>query len=163
MFPEATKMPIDSRGPLAVNRVRSEDSDVVWKIIEEYYQAAGVIARDSREDFKRLYFAEGAGVWLASAGGCGVGCIALRPLAAIPKAAEVKRLYVQVQYRGTGVARALYAGLESYARDFGYDALYLDTTEEMRAAQRFYTALGFALVPRYNNNPQATIFMRKNL
>jgi GNAT superfamily N-acetyltransferase len=156
-------MPRDFYGPLAIHRVRSEEAGAAWKIIEEYYQAARVLARDSRTDFERLYFTAGAGVWLATAAGDGVGCIALRPLSLTPKAAEVKRLYVQPQHRVRGIAKALYAGLESYARDFGYGSLYLDTTDEMTEAQRFYAALGFALVPRYNDNPQATIFMRKNL
>ncbi len=45
----------------------------------------------------------------------------------------------------------------------GYEWLYLDTTDDMVAAQRFYAALGYELTTRYNDNPQATIFMRKDL
>jgi predicted lactoylglutathione lyase len=39
----------------------------------------------------------------------------------------------------------------------------LDTTDEMVAAQRFYAALGYEKTSSYNDNSQATIFMRKNL
>ena len=53
--------------------------------------------------------------------------------------------------------------LEEYAHERGYQWLYLDTTDDMVAAQRFYAALGYELTPRYNDNPQATIFMRKDL
>ena len=60
-------------------------------------------------------------------------------------------------------SRKLFIDLEEYARERGYEWLYLDTTDEMVAAQRFYAALGYELTTRYNDNPQATIFMRKDL
>jgi GNAT superfamily N-acetyltransferase len=148
---------------LNVHRAHAEECDAAWKIIEEYYEAAGVIARDAREDFARIYFGDGAGVWLATFVNDVVGCVALRPLGSIARSGEVKRLYVQPSYRGRGIAAALYQCLELYARRFRYEWLYLDTTDEMVAAQRFYAALGYELTASYNDNPQATIFMRKEL
>jgi GNAT superfamily N-acetyltransferase len=146
-----------------VQRVPAKNCDRAWKIIEEYYEAAGVVARDAKEDFARTYFSDGAGVWLATLENDVVGCVALRQLAAIAHSGEVKRLYVRQQFRGRGIAGALYQSLETYAREQGYEWLYLDTTDEMLAAQKFYTALGYEMTTRYNENPQATIFMRKNL
>lgn len=148
---------------LSIRRVPTTDIEAAWKIIEEYYEAAGVIARDAKDDFARIYFRNGAGLWLAILGDNVVGCIALRPLPTIPGSGEVKRLYVQPQHRGSGIAAALYQALELHARECGYESLYLDTTDEMVAAQRFYSALGYKSAPRYNDNPQATIFMRKDL
>ena len=148
---------------LSVHRAAAEECDAAWKIIEEYYEAAGVLARDAREDFARTYFGDGAGVWLATLENNVVGCVALRPLAGIAHSGEVKRLYVQPPYRGRGIAALLYESLELYARECGYEWLYLDTTDEMVAAQRFYATLGYELTTRYNDNPQATIFMRKDL
>jgi GNAT superfamily N-acetyltransferase len=159
-MPSMMKLPADQ---LTVERVSLESIDAAWKIMEEYYEAASVVARDSREDFARLYFGDGAGVWLASLAKKVVGCIALRPLPAIANSGEVKRLYVQPKFRGHGIAAALYRSLELYARSHGYQSLYLDTTDEMIAAQKFYAALGYQPAPRYNDNPQATIFMRKDL
>ncbi|MGB9464002.1 MAG: GNAT family N-acetyltransferase [Candidatus Acidiferrum sp.] len=155
-----TKLPAKQ---FTVWRVPVEDSDAAWRIIEEYYEAVGVIARDAKDDFARIYFCDGAGVWLASVGNSAVGCIALRPLAIIAHGGEVKRLYVRSRYRGRGIAAALYRALEQYARECSYKWLYLDTTEEMIAAQRFYAALGYEPTSRYNDNSQATIFMRKDL
>ncbi|MGB7282051.1 MAG: GNAT family N-acetyltransferase [Candidatus Acidiferrum sp.] len=146
-----------------VQRVPAKNCDEAWKIIEEYYKAVGVVARDAKEDFARTYFSDGAGVWLATLENGIVGCVALRQLTAIARSGEVKRLYVRQQFRGRGIAGALYSALELYARALGYEWLYLDTTDEMLAAQKFYAALGYELTTRYNENPQATIFMRKNL
>jgi putative acetyltransferase len=148
---------------LAVHRVTAEESNAAWEIVEEYYEAAGVVARDAEDDFKRIYFCDGAGVWLATIADAAVGCVALRSLAKFAHSGEVKRLYVRPQHRGRGIAAALYQRLEKYARERGYEWLYLDTTDEMVAAQRFYAALGYELTSSYNDNSQATIFMRKDL
>jgi GNAT superfamily N-acetyltransferase len=148
---------------LSVHRATSEESNAAWEIVQEYYEAAGVVARDAKGDFERIYFGDGAEVWLATIAGSVVGCVALRSVARFAKSAEVKRLYVRPQHRGLGIAAALYQSLEEYARERGYEWLYLDTTDEMVAAQRFYAALGYELTTRYNDNPQATIFMRKDL
>src|SRR5690349_15779507 len=85
-------------------RVPAGDIDAAWKIITEYYEAAGVIARDAKDDFARIYFQDGAGVWLATIESNVIGCIALRPPQEIGLAGEVKRLYVQPPYRGRGIA-----------------------------------------------------------
>jgi GNAT superfamily N-acetyltransferase len=148
---------------LRVRRATSEESNIAWEIVQEYYEAAGVVARDAKEDFARIYFGDGAGVWLATIANTVVGCVAFRALAKFANSAEVKRLYVQPQHRGRGIAAALCESLEEYARKRGYEWLYLDTTDDMVAAQRFYAALGYELTTRYNDNPQATIFMRKDL
>jgi len=129
---------------------------------KDYYKVLG-IARDAKEDFERIYFRDGAGVWLATIANAPIGCVALRPLVKFAHSGEVKRLYVQPQHRGRGIAAALYQSLEKYARERGLEWLYLDTTDDMVAAQRFYVALGYELTSSYNDNSQATIFMRKNL
>lgn len=146
-----------------VHRAPVEECDAAWGIIEEYYEAAVVVARDAREDFARIYFLDGAGVWLATLENNVAGCVALRPLEAIAHSAEVKRLYVRPRFRGRGIAAALYRALELYARERDYEWLYLDTTDEMLAARRFYASLGYELTTPYNDNPQATIYMRKKL
>ena len=119
--------------------------------------------RDRRELFAQLYFAEGAGIWLAWLGKTVVGCIALRAMSQFAGCGEVKRLYVRPEVRGQGIAVALHYALETYARNFGYQWLYLDTADNMTSAIRFYEAHGYGRCARYNENPQATIFMRKEL
>jgi GNAT superfamily N-acetyltransferase len=148
---------------LSVHRATSEESNAAWQIVQEYYEAAGVLARDAKKDFERIYFCDGAGVWLATMANAVVGCVALRSLAKFANSAEVKRLYVRPQHRGLGIAAALYQSLEEYARERCFEWLYLDTTDDMVTAQRFYAALGYELTTRYNDNSQATIFMRKDL
>jgi ribosomal protein S18 acetylase RimI-like enzyme len=75
----------------------------------------------------------------------------------------VKRLYVRPESRGQHIADRLLEALEEYAFEAGYRALYLDTKDDLVVAIHFYQRHGYGLCERYNDNPQATIFMRKDL
>jgi ribosomal protein S18 acetylase RimI-like enzyme len=68
-----------------------------------------------------------------------------------------------MEHRGQGVAEALLGALEAYATEHGYAALYLDSKKDLMPAIRFYRRHGYSPCERYNDNPQATIFMRKEL
>jgi ribosomal protein S18 acetylase RimI-like enzyme len=146
-----------------IRRAMSSEIDAAYAIVEEYYEAMSVEARDTREEFRRLYFEEGAGIWLARVEEKVIGCIALRAMRQFAQSGEVKRLYVQPEYRGRGIAAALHDALQSYAMNVGYRWLYLDTADNMKAAIHFYEAQGYKRCARYNENQQATIFMRKEL
>jgi GNAT superfamily N-acetyltransferase len=148
---------------IEIRRATLREADSAYEIVQEYYEAARVVARDSREEFARFYFGDGSGVWLAVNDTSVVGCIALRPLPQLGDCGEVKRLYVRDAHRGRGIAHALHEALQSYAAGFGYEWLYLDTAKNMTAALRFYEAHGYERCERYNDNPQAAIFMRKEL
>ncbi len=43
----------------------------------------------------------------------------------------------------------------------GLCELYLDTHDGLLAAIRFYERRGYVRIERYNDNPQATVFMRR--
>jgi hypothetical protein len=53
--------------------------------------------------------------------------------------------------------------VEVSAREIGYDAIYLDSKEGLDDAVRLYRRRGYVEVPRYNDNPDAIIFMRRTL
>jgi ribosomal protein S18 acetylase RimI-like enzyme len=147
----------------SVRRANVEELEAAFRIVEEYYNAASVVARDSKEEFQRYYLGGRGGVWLASARDQVIGCIALRELAEMPHGGEIKRLYVQPAYRQHGIAKALLSALEQFAKNAGYDWLYLDSAPGMDTAVRFYQRNGYEPCPRYNNNPQANIYLRKQI
>ncbi|WOO84775.1 putative N-acetyltransferasec [Vanrija pseudolonga] len=150
--------------PVKIYRATPADRAKAWAIVDEYNEAIGVIVRDSPAAFDS-YFDDGAGIWLAEKDGSEVvGCIILRPLPSVsPTACEVKRLYVTPAARGLRVADKLLATLHAYAKTRGYDTAYLDTKDDLTAAIRFYQRQGYEECPRYNDNPQATMFMLKRL
>jgi N-acetylglutamate synthase-like GNAT family acetyltransferase len=139
---------------IQVREVTAADKGTLLILLEEYYAAAQVVLRKESDHTK---------YWVAHCNEDVAGCISLRPYPDLQAAAEIKRLYVRPDYRGHGIAQKLLAELEKSAAELGYEWLYLDTTDEMHLAQRLYQRSGYQLCERYNENPQATIFMRKQL
>jgi GNAT superfamily N-acetyltransferase len=62
---------------------------------------------------------------------------------------EVKRMYVDPDYRGSGVAGMILRTLEEDARARGWTRLLLETGDTMLPAQRFYTRHGYLPIPPY--------------
>ena len=146
-----------------VHRATLADSAAAWTLVDEYSRDFGIVVPDDAVSF-RGYLAGSGALWLARESDDVMGCVGLRPLPNVgPDAGEVKRLYVRPSHRRKGIAGALMDALETAARESGYRALYLDTKDDMPTAIRFYESRGYERIPRYNDNPQATIFMRRLL
>jgi ribosomal protein S18 acetylase RimI-like enzyme len=151
---------------MAEYRIRKaglSELDAAFQVVEEYYDAAKVVARDTKPEFERYYFGERSGVWLASVENRAVGCIAVRELTEPSKSGEIKRLYVRPAHRGHRIAKALLGALEIFAVNADYDWLYLDSAPGMDTAIHFYKSNGYQPCPRYNENPQANIYLRKRI
>jgi GNAT superfamily N-acetyltransferase len=149
------------------------EASPAFAFAQEYFAAASVVARENLQQFIAEYFSPGAGWWHAySAANSSpphpIGCVGLHSIAlpnssAGDRCAEIKRMYVRRQHRGQGIAQLLLRTAEKFARQSGYAWIYLDTTDEMKAAAKLYQRHGYQICDRYNQNPQATIFMRKNI
>lgn len=136
---------------------------VLVGLFEEYYESVGVVVRDTPEAVQQIVEGPDGGVWLAYRGEEAVGCVYLRRLPSIPFAAECKRLYVKPSVRGHGVAQRLLEALEAHAKAKGFKQIYLDSKDDLQVAIRLYTRRGYVPCERYNDNPQATVFMVKNI
>ena len=137
--------------------------DEALAILEEYYEAVHVVQRDSPESIRSLIDEPGSGMWLAYVGDEVQGCVVLRRLAAIPRASECKRLYVKPALRGNHIADKLLDAQEDFARQSGVEWIYLDSYDDLKAAITLYERRGYERCGRYNDNPQATLFMRKRI
>lgn len=145
-----------------VERTTPDQIEAAYAIVAEYYEALHVVARETPGEFRNEYFGPASGFWWAWMGSNLSGCIALRQMSP-GDAAEIKRMYVRPPYRGLGIAQKLLAAAETFARHCRYQRIFLDSTDEMQAAVRLYGRQGYQHCDRYNANPQATIFMRKDL
>ncbi len=97
-------------------------------------------------------------ILLAVADGEPVGCVALRKLE--DGICEMKRLYVQPGFRGTGVGRKLVEGIIREAQEIGYQRMRLDSIASLKEAAALYRSLGFIDIPPYRFNPLADpVFM----
>ncbi len=149
--------------PIAVHLATAAHAEAAFALIEEYYEAIGVVVRDDRSALEHYLASPDSPIWIATVASAPAGCVILRPLPEVPLASEVKRLYVRPAFRGLRLAHALMHAAEQHARTHGSRWLYLDTKDDLHAAIHFYLSTGYQPCPRYNDNPQATLFLRKQL
>ena len=62
--------------------------------------------------------------------------------------AEFQKFYLLPEYRGMGLGKQLITKCIDFARSAGYDAIYLETFENMHAAQGLYRKYGFQYIDR---------------
>lgn len=84
---------------------------------------------------------------LARVDGAPAGCVALREID--PQTCEMKRMFVDPRFHGTGVGKALAQQLITMARTAGYRAMRLDTSIRQAEASGLYRRLGFQTIPPY--------------
>src|SRR5690349_9897004 len=103
------------------------------------------------------------GLWLAIADGQTAGVVGLKPLA--PGIAEIKRLFVVPEVRGSGLGRKLAKRAIEEARARGYARVRLDTHRpSMAPAITLYRQLGFVEIPPYGPDLDGDIaFFEKRL
>ena len=92
---------------------------------------------------------------VAVSDGAAIACGALRRLDA--GSAEIKRMYVVPELRGTGVATDVLRALEDAAAERGWHTLRLETGTEQPDAQRFYHREGYREIPLFGNYVGSTL------
>jgi ribosomal protein S18 acetylase RimI-like enzyme len=144
-----------------------EDTDHALRLLTNYGQylatspvaAAGMCFADYEAQLRGLaakYSEPDADLLLARVKGQAAGCAAItsRILNDSARAVELKRLWVEPQFRGYGLGRGLVLAAIDWARSRGYRALVLDTLNEaMPQASALYRSLGFEETERFNDNP----------
>ncbi len=147
---------------IRIVRVSKSNDDAI-RLLQEYYEAVSVVQRDTPEAIQKIIDDPGSGMWLAYLDEKAVGCVVLRKLGSIPFAGECKRLYVQPIARGHRIADKLLDAQEDFARNKGLRWIYLDSYDDLKVAIALYRKRGYVSCERYNDNPQATVFLRKNI
>ena len=105
------------------------------------------IRRSLDEEVDRLaeyYAARQGAFFVACEGETLAGMFGLEDLGTA--AAELRRMYVDTAYRGSGLARAMLEHAEQTCRDAGTPVLALSTSELQPAALAFYRKSGYRLV-----------------
>lgn len=96
--------------------------------------------------FSEIYNSPGNAYWVAEDGdGEVVAGVGIGRLSGADGVCELQKMYCLPQARGTGVAHRLIDVALSYARQY-YKQCYLETLENMVAAQKLYESYGFRRV-----------------
>jgi len=77
------------------------------------------------------------------------GCVALRDLG--DEICEMKRMFVQPEFRGRGIGLALANRVLENARSLGYHRIRLDTSHRQDEAMNLYRKLGFTEIEPYHD------------
>lgn len=91
-----------------------------------------------------------------------IGCTGIREFD--NETAELKRMFVQVEYQGYKIGAKLLDLAIDIAKSMNYKKIRLDTLASMTQAQRLYRSFNFYEIPPYRFNPiDGTVFMEKIL
>ena len=140
--------------------VGDEDLALVRSLMESYGAflsgspsgSANMCLSGFREELDALR-GKYSGLLLATVDGVAAGCVALRRLPQIEGACEMKRLWVEPDFRGMRLGRRLVEEAIQWARREGMTAMHLDTiTATMPEANRLYAVMGFVRVEPYHGD-----------
>ncbi len=154
---------VDPKSPAEIIRATVSQAADARLLLNEYYREVGVIQRDTLETVHNLLSNAASGLWIAYVEDTPAGCVVLRPLEGSRSTGECKRLYVRAQFRRRRIAEALLDAMEDYARSSSLSWIYLDSKDDLQAAIALYQRRGYESCERYNDNAQATVFLRKSL
>lgn len=148
---------------------------VIAKVEPGSTDLAGLIAKLDKELLERYPAEEVFGVdfnspevqsyyfVVAYSGDVPVGCGGLRPLD--PATMELKRFFVDRDFRKQGIASLLLAHLEKHAIRSGYKAIKLETGTEQPESVQLYRKFGYFNIERYGEYAccESSICMEKDL
>lgn len=91
------------------------------------------------------------------------GCGAFKPYEG--DAVEIKRMFVDPQQRGKGIAQTILKALELWAGELGYTQAVLETGKRQPDAIRLYEKSGYILIPNYGQyaNVENSVCMTKKI
>lgn len=85
-----------------------------------------------------------------------VGCAAYYELEA--GIAEIKRMYIDTEFQGQGLGKALINRMLADCKNHGYRFVRLDSLKRLHAARRLYLGLGFYEIDPFNDNPLEDVY-----
>ena len=124
-----------------------EDFRKFYLKTEEFYSSI-VGGLKNREAFVPYNLSESiSDVLIASVSGVAVGCAGLKAYS--DSDVEIKRVWVDPEFRGNHISSAMMDALEQKAAELGFARAILQTRPQMEAAVHLYTKRGYELIDNY--------------
>lgn len=101
------------------------------------------------------YIEDGNNLWIALDENDNIiGTIALRKKN--DTEAELKKVYVEKSYRGTGLSKELYNKVIENTKENTYNRIFLGTYDKLESAIHFYLKRGFTQIDKLYNKEEGT-------
>ncbi|HLP51178.1 MAG TPA: GNAT family N-acetyltransferase [Chitinophagales bacterium] len=158
---------------IEVREIRPEDNSTICHIIKAVFEEHGInrpgtaYYDESLNHMSDCFKAPGSRYFIGLIDGVVYGGAGVFPTAGLPTdTCELVKMYLLPAARGKGLGRALIEACFDFARQSGYQRVYLETMPELKAAVRIYEKLGFSLLPAALGNSghySCSIHMLRNL
>lgn len=131
-----------------IRGIQPQDNAAIEQIIRESLIEFGgdreglAWADSSLHSLYEFYNKEGKAYWILEDGGEIIGGCGIAPFADSNEVCELQKMYLSKRARGSGVALKLLETALEFAK-IHYDKCYLETLQDMQAANRFYKKHGF--------------------
>ncbi len=120
-----------------------------------------VLDIDGRHGFYKDIEHNFKGFWCMFDGGKIIGAVAVHELNS--KDCELKSLYLLEKYHGRGYGKNLLQKAILFAKEYGYEKMYLDSLSTSEKAVALYRKTGFVDTEKYNDSVRSDVFMVLNL
>ena len=125
----------------------NEDFRMFYLKTEEFYSNI-VGGLKNREAFVPYNLSESiSDVLIASVSGVAVGCAGLKAYS--DSDVEIKRVWVEPEFRGNHISSVMMDELENRATELGFKRAILQTRPQMEEAVHLYTKRGYKLIDNY--------------
>jgi ribosomal protein S18 acetylase RimI-like enzyme len=156
---------------MTIRTAERDDMDAVRRLFVEYAESLDfdLCFQDFENELDALPgpYAEPDGtILVAEEDDETIGVVAIKPLGTDDDrlVCEMKRLYVEPEYRGRGIGRELASAIVDEAQKRDYEVMRLDTVATMHAARSVYRSLGFEKTTPYYHNPlDDVVYYEKDL
>jgi putative acetyltransferase len=135
----------------AIRNIHPSDNPFLSKIIKSALEEFGanhpgtVYFDASTDTLSDVFKQEGSVYFVAAVNDEVVGGGGIYPTDGLPAdTCELVKMYLSPSARGTGLGRTLIEKCISFAHEYGYKKIYLETMPELKQALHVYAKLGFA-------------------
>ena len=112
---------------------------------------------DGRHSFYKAISSHFVGFWYMLANEDIIGTVAVREMNG--NDCELKSLYLLEKYQGQGYGRQLLEKAVNFAKNCGYEKMYLDSLSTSTRAVKLYRKFGFKDTEKYNESRFSDVFM----
>lgn len=142
---------------ITIRKIQPEDNaalaTIIRKTLEEFgANHPGTVYYDATTDalYELFSAAQGSVYFVAEHGGKIVGGGGIYPSAGLPAdTCELVKMYLLPEARGIGLGRKIIEECISFAKESGYQNIYIETMPELNQAMKTYEKFGF----RYLDGP----------